>query len=57
MAARKRKVPGPIVPLSAYEQLGYECIRCNASFVSPKGPEPFCKDCSNHLADPSGGAK
>lgn len=45
MASKKRKTPGPIVPLQAYERLAYECRRCDVLFISPSGPEPFCEQC------------
>ncbi len=45
MAGKKRKKPGPIEHLSAYERIAYECRRCSKLFVSPEGPDPFCKSC------------
>lgn len=47
---RSKKKPGPIVPLSAYVRLGYECQRCKTGFVSKTGPEVFCETCRKVLA-------
>lgn len=49
---RKRKIAGPIEPLSAYARLGYECQRCKAAFVSKGGPEIFCEACRRVLRSP-----
>ncbi len=49
-ARKKKRVPGPIVPIGAYARLAYECLRCRAVFDSPTGPNPFCMSCRQELS-------